>query len=453
METGPAILLFLGGGVVGGIVAGVVAYLVCSNQHRSEILDLTERATQAEANLQAEHRANQDKMTALHQAEERLREAFSSLSSTALKENTRQFLDMVKEQLEQQQQVATGHLTLHKKDIDSLLQPLKTTLEQQQQSLATIEEARQKSYGSIEQQLKRMSEDQQRLQSETANLVKALRQPQVRGRWGEIQLKRVVELAGMHEYCDFQQQQSSSDSEGKQLRPDMLVRLPNQRTIVVDAKVPLAAYLEAIEANDEDNRRQGFKKHAHQIRHHVDDMNKRDYHRHISGSHDFTVLFIPGEVFYSAALEHDHELLEYAFGKKIILATPTTLIALLKAVAMGWQETRLAANAQHIRDLGEEIYQRMGTIASYMTKLGKSLNGSVATFNDTIGSMERYLFTSARRMHELQIGDKEIAETEPVEKAPRSFSKAELLTEGEATGSKATGGKGTGGEATEGQTA
>jgi DNA recombination protein RmuC len=412
--------------LVGVAIGGTIAWVLCANRTQQTILELTERTAQAEAHLEAERSANAEKRAALQEAEQRMQEVFASLGSKVLKENTSYFLSLVQKQLEQQQHTAKSDLTLHKQELDALLEPLKTMLEQQRQNIGILEQARQQSYGKIDEQLKRMSEDQQRLQAETANLVKALRQPHVRGRWGEMQLQRVVELAGMHEYCDFFQQQSSVSSDGKQQRPDMQVRLPNNRHIIIDAKVPLTAYLEALEATDDGVRSERLHAHARHIRSHIDDMKKRGYHQHIDGSHDFTVLFIPGEVFYSAALQHDHALLDYAFQNHIILANPTTLIALLKAVALGWQETRLAENAQQIKTIGEELYKRLGVVAGHMIDLGKSLDKSVDAYNKAVGSIERNLLTSARRMHDLQIGSDAPGELEPIEKTSRSFSKEDL---------------------------
>jgi DNA recombination protein RmuC len=441
MDMGLTIVVFLFGGIVGAGIGGLGVYVIWSNRQRAELLRLTERATQAEANLEAERRASNEKIAALQEAETRLRDVFGNLSNQALQQNTKHFLTLVKQQLDQQQQNASGGLTQHKQEITALLEPLKTSLTQQQQAITAIERSRQQAYGSIEEQLKGMAEDQRRLQAETANLVTALRQPHVRGRWGEIQLQRVVELAGMQEYCDFTQQQGSSGVDGNQQRPDMLVHLPNKRHIVVDAKVPFSAYLEALEASDAATRKEKLKSHAKQIRTHIDQMNKRSYHQAIDGSHDFTVLFIPGEVFYSAALEHDHELLEYGFGKRIIITTPTTLIALLKAVALGWHETRLTANAELIKQYGEEIYKRLNTVVSHMVNLGKTLDKSVEHYNSVIGSMERNLLTSARRMHELQIGDDDLADLEPLDRTSRQFSKPELLPQPDANNGGGTGGE------------
>jgi DNA recombination protein RmuC len=334
---------------------------------------------------------------------------FAAESRDALKANSEEFSDRAQ------------------RDLASMIDPLKVALDQQQRRVDELERERQKAYGSIETLLVRMTSDQNQLQSETANLVKALRQPQVRGRWGEIQLRQVVELAGMSNMCDFDEQQTNTSEDGKRQRPDLLVRLPNQRRIVVDSKVPLSAYLESLECTNDAERAIKLDKHAAQVRSHVNDMHLREYQDSIDGAYDFLVLFIPGEVFYRAALEHDLELLEYAFKKNIILATPTTLIALLKAVALGWREARLATDAQHVKEEGEKIYRAISTLAGYIADLGKSLKTTVGNYNKVIGNVEVTLFTSARRMRDLEVSSLVIAETPRIEEPLRDFSRQELL--------------------------
>jgi DNA recombination protein RmuC len=405
------------------IVAAASVWLIVNRRltvERTALAEQRERAVKAESTLEAERAAHIANVAALHNAEQRLRDAFASLSSEALKSSADQFLQLAQERMERQQQSA-------KSDLSALVEPLRTSLERQEQQVRALEEQRQHAYGTIEEQLRRMTEDQQRLQGETANLVKALRQPNVRGRWGEIQLRRVVELAGLSAQCDFYEQQTVGDDESGRQRPDMQVRLPNQRQIVVDAKVPLEAYLAAIEAPDEAQRAERLAAHARQIRQHVDAMSRREYQRKIDGAHDFVVLFIPGEVFYSAALEHDRELLEYAFGKNVILATPTTLIALLKAVALGWREARLSEEARTVKEEGEKLYRALGKVVEYIGDIGKGLEKSVASYNKTIGSIEARLLPSARRMCELQVSSELITEPKTLEEALRGFSKAELV--------------------------
>lgn len=389
---------------VGALVAALITALI----YARKLAALHARELRAEAHL-----------SALQNSEQHMREAFASLSSAALEANNQHFLALAQERMERQQQAV-------KNDLSALVDPLKTTLEEQKQNLRVIEQARTESYSRLDALIVTLKEDQLRLHNETANLVKALRQPHVRGRWGEVQLRRVVELAGMSNYCDFDEQKTMHNDEGKRLRPDMQVRLPNQRHIVVDSKVPLMAYLEALEAPDETTRTEKLKSHAQQIRAHVDIMSKRDYQRQIDGAHDFVVLFIPGEVFYSAALEHDRELLDYAAQKSVILATPTTLIALLKAVAQGWREARLAADAHKVKEAGEQIYKDLTTLAGYITELGKGLDKAVGAYNKTIGNIESRLLGHARRLSELEISSESIAAPAYLNETLRTFNKPEL---------------------------
>jgi DNA recombination protein RmuC len=386
------------------------------------LIEISEALVRAETNLSSERANHAEKLTSLQETEQRLRDAFANLSTEALSTSSVQLIQLAQERFERQQEST-------KSDLTALVEPLRLVLDQQRDHLQRLEQARQHAYGSIEAQLKRMTDDQERLQQETANLVKALRQPHIRGRWGEIQLRQVVELAGMSAHCDFLEQQSIGDTNGERGRPDLQVRLPNQRVIVVDAKVPLSAYLEALDASDDGTRLEHLKNHARQVRAHVNEMAKREYQRKIGDAHDFLILFIPGDTFYNAALEHDRELLEYAFGKNIILATPATLIGLLKAVALGWREARLAKEALRIKQEGELIYKHLSTLAGHITELGKALRKSVNCYNGTIGSIERNLLSSARRLAEMEVSTISIADIQAIEEFPRSFSKTELLVD------------------------
>lgn len=383
-------LVALGGAAVGFLVA----WLIASRQ----LSALTTRAIVAETRL-----------AAAEQGEQQMRETFASLSREALRTNSDEFV------------------TRAQRDLGSLVDPLKIALVEQQRRVEDLERERQKAYGSIEQMLQRMTSDQQMLQSETSKLVKGLRQPQVRGRWGEIQLRQVVELAGMSHLCDFVEQQGITDDQGVHQRPDLQVRLPNQRVIVVDAKAPLSAYLDALECDNDEERTSRLKSHAKQIRDHVVDMSRRDYQRKIDGAHDFLVLFIPGEVFYRAALEHDAELLEFAFKRDVIIATPTTLIALLKAVALGWREARLAEDAHKIKEEGERLYKALNTLSGYVSDLGKAIGKSVRHYNSVIGNLENTLFLSAKRLQELEVSSTPMVKPELIDEPLRAFGRDELL--------------------------
>lgn len=384
------IVVALGAAAVGALVAWLLA--------GRRAAALTVRAVTAEARL-----------AAAEQGEQRLRDAFASLSRDALRTNSDEFAARAE------------------RDLGGVVEPLKTALAEQQRRVEELERERQRAYGSIEQMLQRMTLDQQSLQSETARLVKSLRQPQVRGRWGEIQLRQVVELAGMSHLCDFIEQASITTDEGARQRPDLQVRLPNQRVIVVDAKVPLSAYLDALECDCDEQRATLLKQHARQIHEHVVEMGRRDYQRTIDGAYDFLVLFIPGEVFYRAAMEHDSELLEFAFKRNVIIATPSTLIALLKAVALGWREARLAEDARKVKDEGEKLYKALGTLAKHVSGLGAALGRSVDSYNSVIGTMERSLFLPAQRLHDLEVATTPIDVPEPVEESLRTFKRPELV--------------------------
>jgi DNA recombination protein RmuC len=285
--------------------------------------------------------------------------------------------------------------------IDALVGPVKESLEKVDQKIHALERVREQAYGEIRQQFSHMAEAQTQLRQETANLVKALRQPHVRGRWGEVQLRRVVEMAGMLNHCDFTEQETLFDDDGKMLRPDMVVRLPGGRTIVVDAKAPISAYLDAHEANDDEVRRAKIREHAQLVRMHLQALSKKSYWEQFDSTPECVVMFIPGEAFCSAALEADPELLDNAFGLNVIIASPASLMALLKAAAFGWRQESIADNARAISQLGQELHKRIGDVASRMERLGRALESATGAYNEAIGSFESRLSVSARRFREL----------------------------------------------------
>jgi DNA recombination protein RmuC len=378
--------------------------------------------------LVAQQKQAQEKLALLDDAKRQLADAFKALAADALKSSNTSFLELARTQLEKFQEGAKGDLEKRQTAIDELVKPVRESLGKVDAKLQEIEKGRIEAYSGLTEQVRSLAETQKELRGETANLVKALRRPQARGRWGEIQLRRVVEMAGMLEHCDFVQQQST-DSENGRLRPDMVVCLPGHKNIVVDSKAPLAAYLEAIEAPDDETRAAKFKDHARQVRNHITALGRKSYFEQFDFTPEFVVLFLPGEVFFSAALENDPELIELGVSQNVIVATPTTLIALLRAVAYGWRQETLADSAKAISELGQELYKRLSDLGEHMLKLGKGLGTAVNAYNSAIGSLESRVLVSARRFKELgasAIGG-EIAELPPLATSTRLLQAPELL--------------------------
>ena len=442
MEMSVALVvgLLLGGGLVGFfLLARMRETQAQLAQRESELAALRAQESALAircATLQTELEKDQalfaERQATLEAARDSFADAFKVISADALAKNNQSFLELARATLEAQQAAA---LASAKTDLDrrqlaigELVAPVKTSLEKFELQIQGIEKSRIDAYATLTEQVRAMAVAQGDLRLETGNLVKALRAPQTRGRWGELQLKRVVEMAGMLDHCDFFEQASTNTEDGR-LRPDLIVRLPGGKNIVVDAKAPLAAYLEALEASDEDEKKRKLADHARQVRDHLRKLGQKAYWEQFQPSPDFVVLFLPGEMFYSAALEADPSLIEQGVEQRVILATPTTLIALLRAVAYGWTQQALTENAERISLLGRELYERIATVTEHWGRVGKNLGEAVGAYNKSVASMESRVLVSARKFRDLKVAgeDKEIADLNPVEALPRDVQAPELL--------------------------
>ncbi len=390
-----------------------------------------ERLAQMGASLEAERAAAAEKLALLERAQAALSDSFKALSAEALHHNNRSFLDLARETLSGFQEQAKGDLDKRQTAIAAIVDPVRQTLDTMDRQIRDMENARTGAYEGLKQQVLSLLELQTQLRSETGNLVRALRTPAARGRWGEIQLRRVCEMAGMLDHCDFQEQATVEGGSGGgigRLRPDLVVTLPAGKTIVVDAKTPLEGYLDGIQATDEAGRRDGMARHARHVREHMKQLGTKAYWDQFADSPEFVVLFLPGENFFSAALEQDPTLIEAGIDHRVILSTPTTLIALLRAVAYGWRQEKLADNARDISALGAELYKRLSDLGSHMDRLGSQLDKAVGSYNGAVGTLESRVLVTARRFRDLHAtpDGAELPLLEPLDHSPRRLQAAEL---------------------------
>jgi len=384
--------------MAGAALGALIAHLNSARLREQLALELERARTQLAARIAQDA----ERAALAAETEQRLRTAFDSLASESLRANSELFLNMARETLSTQHVVAQGELKERETAIEQLVLPLKAALERVENQSQALERERRDAYAHLRSQIETLAGGQAQLQRETRNLVTALRRPEVRGRWGELTLKRVVELAGMAEHCDFTEQLHVVGREGA-LRPDLVVHMPDSRDLVVDAKTPLDAYLEALEAATEEARRLALERHAQQVEMRVRELAAKSYWTQFERSPEFAILFLPGDQFLSAALAERSELLDSALEQGVIIATPSTLIALLKAVAYGWRQTVVAQNAATIRELGEELYRRLGTFFGHLDKLGARLGSAVEAYNASVGSLERHVLPQARRFPELGV--------------------------------------------------
>ncbi len=418
MNIGILLLGLLAGGLIGGLAVFVF--------ERGKLAAERTETMRLKTVLEQERKSGMEKAELLKKESERLQTEFEALSAKVLQANSESFLTLAKQELSKQQIEARGELEKREQAVGKLVEPLSKSLEKVNEEIGRMEKARAEAYGGLTEQLKSLATSQDKLQAETGNLVQALRRPSVRGQWGEMQLRRVVEMAGMLDHVDFVEQ-VSADAEGGKLRPDMIVHLPGGTEVVVDAKTPLEAYLNSLDADDDESRQARLTDHARQLKDHVRKLGAKAYQDQFERGPEFTVMFLPSESIFYAALEKDPTLIEAGVEQKVLLATPTTLIALMRTVHYGWRQEALAENAQKISELGRDLYDRVCKLGDHFAALGKRIGGTVDAYNDAVGTLERRVLPQARRFPELGVRSGKTAPAlDALDKSPRELQAAEL---------------------------
>jgi DNA recombination protein RmuC len=395
-----------------------------SERKQTEIYSLLTAKASVDATLASEREVNKEKLQLLSAARTELENSFRALANSALESNNANFLDLARTTLEKYQSQAKGELDAREKAVEALIKPVAESLKQVDEQVRELEKTRAQAYGTLTSQVASLLDTQKALQAETGNLVKALREPQARGRWGELQLRRVIEIAGMLDYCDFEEQMSvTNPNDDRRYRPDCVVKLPGGKNIVIDCKVPLTSYLAALEAEDSTTRTVWLTDHARQLKQHIDNLAGKAYWAQFQPTPEFVVLFLPGEVFFRAALDGDAELIEYGVSQRVIVASPTTLIALLKAVAYGWNQKNLAEGAQKISEAGKLLYERLCVMTRHFEDVGGRLGAAVDSYNRAVGSMQRSVFPVARKFAELDksLAAEDLEDVQQVEKSTRQL--------------------------------
>jgi DNA recombination protein RmuC len=413
-----SLVITLSTGLAIGVVIGLIVGWFASRPAQARL----------QGELERDRAVHAERLAAYQDAEAKLRDAFQALTADALKTNNEAFLSLAETRMRQARTEAAGDIDARKKAIEDLLAPMAKTLEQVDREIKDSERRRVESGAQLMQRIASLDTAGQGLRDETRRLTDALKRPGVRGRWGELQLKRVVELAGMIEYCDFMEQHTMQGGDDERIRPDVIVRLPGGKRIVIDAKAPLDAYLRALEAPDEIARQNLLGEHAKQVRTHISQLSAKSYFEKVASTPEFVVMFLPGEMFFSAALEHDPSLIECGVEKRVIPASPTTLIALLRAVAYGWQQEAMEENARKISENGRNLYEAVRALAGHFQSLGTRLKSSLEAYNDAVGSLEGNVLAKARKFKDLQAanGGDEIKALEPIDRVPRMLQAAEL---------------------------